>query len=327
MISLDKKILDPNSAVARRMIEYGKKDELFIIIPDKEKKIFDLSQTVHVWSTGGNKLRQYFRLKKLGKKIINENNIKFITVQDPSFSGNVGRWLKKKTGATLEIQLHGDFYGSNFYRRNFKDRIGYFFFGEKNIKAADKIRVVSHRVEQSMLALGVDEHKIVIKPVPILENERLYYNEPIDVKSNFPGYDKRFLFSGRLEEVKNLSWLIEIFEIVVREYGRNFLLLVLGEGSEKNKLRAMVEEKQLQKNIKFKGWASNSQEYYPSVDCVLFPSLSEGYGLVPMEAVKVGAKIIMSDVGVANYELKPSEEVKIIPVSDREAWIKAILEV
>ena len=73
MISLDKKILEKDSRVAKRMIEYGKEDELFIVIPSKERKKFDLSDTVHVFSTGGNKIQQYFRLKKLGRKIIQKN--------------------------------------------------------------------------------------------------------------------------------------------------------------------------------------------------------------------------------------------------------------
>ena len=170
MLSLDKKILDKNSPVAKRMIEYGKLDELFIIIPDKQKKSLDLSETVHVESTGGGKIRQFFRLKKIGEKIIKENDIKFITVQDPSFSGNVGRWLKNKTGAILEIQLHGDFYGSDFYKNGVKDRIGYLFFGKRNIRAADKIRVVGERVRESLIKLGIDVGKIYIQPViPVKE--------------------------------------------------------------------------------------------------------------------------------------------------------------
>ena len=72
MISLDKKILDSQSQVAGRMREYGKNDEIFIIIPDREIKTIDLSPSVRVFSTGGNKLAQFFRLKALGNKIIKE---------------------------------------------------------------------------------------------------------------------------------------------------------------------------------------------------------------------------------------------------------------
>ena len=79
MVSLDKKILDKESIVAKRMIEYGKKDELFIIIPSKEKKSLDLSQTAHAQSTGGLKPIQFCRLLHLGKKII--HNSKFIILK------------------------------------------------------------------------------------------------------------------------------------------------------------------------------------------------------------------------------------------------------
>ena len=46
-----------------------------------------------------------------------------------------------------------------------------------------------------------------------------------------------------------------------------------------------------------------------------------------MEAHAAGCPVIMNDVGVANYELKPSEKIKISPVNDKEAWIKAIKSV
>ena len=50
----------------------------------------------------------------------------------------------------------------------------------------------------------------------------------------------------------------------------------------------------------------------------------QGYGMVPMEANMAGKKVIMSDVGVANYELKPSENVIILPIDYKERFINEI---
>lgn len=327
MISLDKQILDPESRVAQRMIERGKEDELFILIPASEKKEVALSETVHVWSTGGNKLQQYFRLKKMGLELLRKHEIKFITVQDPSFSGNIGRWLKNKTGATLEIQLHGDFYGSDFYKRTLKDFIGYHFFGKRNIHVADKIRVVSERIRKNIVNWGADSKKVYIRSVSYLVNGKLVTKEPFDFQSQYPGYEKYFVFVGRLEEVKGADWLIDIFREIIQRYGRKFLLLIVGEGSQKSLLRSLVEKKGLQKYVLFKGWTSQPAEFMATADCVVFPSQSEGYGLVPMEAHELGTPVIMNDVGVANYELQTSDKVKIIPVSDRDAWIQAMLSI
>ena len=313
MISLDKKIMDENSPVAARMIEYGKTDELFILIPDNKKQALNLSDTVYVESTGGNKIAQFFRLIKLGKKIIKANEIKAITVQDPFYLGKAGWLLKRKFKLDLEVQLHGDFFGSDYYKKEnpLKYRLGKFI-----IKRADSLRAVSERIKQSLIKIGIAENKIEIKPVKFDAEYIKNYQPKINLREKYPN-KKVFLFLGRLAPVKNVDFLQEIFKLIANQR-KDYLLLVVGGGDIK------VKESE---NIKVENWTNDPISYLKTADCVLFPSLSEGYGLVPMEAVAAGAKVIMSDVGVANYELKPSQTVKIIPLNDKPAWIEAILNV
>lgn len=119
--------------------------------------------------------------------------------------------------------------------------------------------------------------------------------------------------------------MIGVF-VQVLKASPNYLLLVVGTGSEKLKLENKVKSLGLTNNIKFEDWTSDSASYIKTADCVLFPSLSEGYGLVAMEAVAMGTKLVMNDVGVANFELKPSDKVKIISL-DKEVWVKEILSI
>ncbi len=327
MLSLDKKILDPESVVAKRMIEYGSENELFILIPHTKSVSFDLSPTVHVRSTGGNKWQQYGRLKKIGLELIKNFAIPFCTVQDPSFIGNIGRWLKKKTGITLEIQLHGDFYSSDFYKKKIKDYIGYFYFGKQNIKSADVVRVVNERVRQSVLKMGIDEKKIILRPIQVAISNLAQYDSLPSLQELFPGYAKRFLWLGRMEKVKNLDFLLEVFAELKHEHG-DWLLFLQGNGSERNRLMQRAVKLNLQHTVKFSdSWVEAPWKLIKTADCLLFPSKSEGYGLAVMEAAAVGTPVIMTDVGVANYELRPSEKVRIVPVDDKEAFIKEMLTI
>lgn len=335
MISLDKKILDPNSAVARRMVEYGKEIELFIIIPDKKKQTLDLSPAVHAQSTGGNKLLQFFNLKKIGKEIIGnwklsccEDGILFageignclITVQDPFFTGLAGVWLKRKTGIKLEVQMHGDFFSEYYKKQWFRQCLARWV-----VRRADKVRVVGERIKRSLSHLGVTEDKIIVRPVPI-DVEYIKNHQPkIDLHKKYPGYEKIFLVLGRLELVKNIFWLIKIFAEVVKQ--KNYLLLIVGNGQCLANLQSEICNLKLSSKIKFEPWTNDPYSYLKTADCILFSSLSEGYGMVPMEANAAGTTVIMNDVGVANFELKPSEKVRILPVNDKEMWIKAISEV
>ncbi len=322
MISLDKKILDPNSAVARRMVEYGKESELFIIIPSKEKKLFDLSPNVHVQSTGRkNKVMQFLSLKRIGNKLVKEYGIQAITTQDPFCTGLVGWLLKRKFKIKLEVQMHGDFLGDYYKKQWPRLRLAKFI-----LKRADKIRVVGERIKQSLIKFGVAESKIEVRPIFVNVEEIKNYQPKFNLHQKYPGYEKIFLVLGRLDPVKNIDWLVGVFGEVLK-LRKDLLLLVVGSGDNESDIRLHVTRYTLHENVKFESWTTDPISYLKTADCVLFPSLSEGYGLVAMEASVAGTPIIMSDVGVANYELKPSEKVKIIPISDREAWVKAILEI
>lgn len=326
MISLDKNILDVNSRAAERMRRYGRHDEIFIIIPATEKKKLDLSSSVHVFSTGGNKLTQCFKLKFLGGKIIKEQKIDFITTQDPFFTGLVGWWLSRKNGVPWESQVHGDFFGSDHYRRgSFQNRIRY-FLGKFLIKHADKIRVVGERVRGSLLKMEVAADKITVRPVFVNVNYIRNYQPRFNLREKYPDYEKIFLVLGRLDSIKNIVWLVNIFSEVVKQKP-NYLLLIVGDGVEKNKLIKQMDRLSLEKNIKFEGWTDDPYSYLKTADCLLFPSLSEGYGLVAMEAMAADTPVIMSDVGVANYELKFGPEITIVPVGDKEGFVEAMLKI
>jgi len=321
MISLDRKILDPNSDAARRMVEYGRTDELFIIIPNREMEAFDLSSTVHVQSTGGNKLLQFCRLRKIGNKLIKNNNIQEITTQDPFFTGLVGWCLKKKFNLKLEVQMHGDFFNSYYQKQWIKLKIAKFV-----LKRADVIRVVGERVKHSLLDLGIRESKIILKSVPIDVEFIKNYQPKIDLHQKYPGYEKIFLVLGRLEQVKNIKWLVELFKEIIKQRN-NYLLLIVGGGAEEPNIKYQISNNKLKKNVILENWTDNPFDYLKTADCLLFPSLNEGYGLVAMEAFAAGTPVIMTDVGVANYELKPGPKVIIAPAGDKKEFLKAILEI
>lgn len=326
IISLDKNILDQKSRAAERMKQYGQRDEIFIIIPAEKELGFDLSSSVHVFSIGGNKLAQFFGLLILGRKIIKEQKIDLITAQDPFFIGLLGFWLKKKTSVPLEAQVHGDFYGSDYYRRSGFGNWFRYYLSRWVIRRADHLRVVSQRIKESLIRLGMLAEKIEVRPVVVNEEEIKNDQPKFDLYKKYPGCEKIFLVLGRLETVKNISWLIDVFSQVI-EKSPACLLLIVGTGSEKDKLVRKVERLGLTKNIKFEDWTDDPYSYLKTADCLLFPSLSEGYGLVVMEAMAAGTPVIMSEVGVAGYELKLGPKVTIVPVGDKEKFMAAILKI
>ncbi len=334
MISLDRKIIE-ESRVAQRMKEYGNKDKIFILIPGPTKKMnTSISENVKVEMISGSKFVQFFSLIWKGLQYVSSNDVTFITTQDPFFTGLVGLLIRFFSSVllkdiTLEVQLHGDFYSNSYYKKSIR-----YFLGKFVIKRADKIRVASKRARVSLenrTDLKIGKGKVRIKPVFIDERSFVDYGgEKNYLRKRYHTINtgKIFLWVGRMEPVKNLEFLLNIFVKAVKQWGHSdWLLVLVGEGSQRKELEDIVDKSGLlNTNIQFESWTEEPVKYYKSADCLVFPSLSEGYGQVPMEAYYSGCPVIMSDVGVANYELKPSDRVKILPFDER-AWIEAMSKI
>ena len=100
-------------------------------------------------------------------------------------------------------------------------------------------------------------------------------------------YQKKFIYIGRLSEVKNLPFLIKVFN-KLPEYS----LTIIGEGPDKIKLESMSEP-----NINFVGSVENKDlcQYFSKNNFLILPSLSEPWGLVVEESLYNGMPVIVSN--------------------------------
>ena len=110
-----------------------------------------------------------------------------------------------------------------------------------------------------------------------------YISKSLPLKS----YQKKFLYVGRLSEVKNLPFLIKVFN-KLPEYS----LTIIGEGPDKIKLESMSEP-----NINFVGSVENKElcHFFSKNNFLILPSFSEPWGLVVEEALYQGMPVIVSN--------------------------------
>lgn len=96
----------------------------------------------------------------------------------------------------------------------------------------------------------------------------------------------RFLYVGRLTEVKNLKFLIKVFNKL------GLPLTIAGKGEQKEELESMAKD-----NIKFLGFINNTslRDVYQQNDVFILPSSYEPWGLVVEEALYWGLPVIVSD--------------------------------
>ena len=318
-------MLQRDSAVALRMQKKGY-ESLTVLIPTKKAETVSLDALTTIIGTGGSNITQFIRLIRLGSEIAEEQDIDMITVQDPFFTALAGWWVKVfHKNAEFEIQLHGDFFGSDYWKRTFFGKIK-MLMAEFLLKRADKVRAASQRVAKSLSSF-VSEKRVKVEAVAVDRENIKSYEVKCDLHEIYGKDSKIFLSIGRIEAVKNISYLVQLFGEKVLPSNAKARLVIVGEGSDLAAVKSLVIKKKLEAVVHFEPWTDDVISYIKTADCLVLPSLSESYGRTVVESVAAGTPVVMHDVGVAGFEVKESETVRIVPVGDDYAFANEMIAV
>lgn len=125
------------------------------------------------------------------------------------------------------------------------------------------------------------------------------------------------LYVGTIEPRKNLLTLIQAYEeILKRTRHRPHLVLCGGRGWLYDEVFKLVEELRLSDMIKFTGYVPDVDlpALYSQAEIFVYPSLYEGFGLPPLEAMACGAPVVTSNtsslpevVGEAGLAVSPRD--------------------
>lgn len=110
----------------------------------------------------------------------------------------------------------------------------------------------------------------------------------------FFGQKKVIVACGRLEEQKNYKLMIRAFAKLVGQ-GADLYLVILGEGSLRNQLEIMIEALDVGDRVSLAGFQPEPRAFMAHCDLFWLTSWFEGFGVVLVEALSVGAPILSVD--------------------------------
>ena len=132
----------------------------------------------------------------------------------------------------------------------------------------------------------------------------------------------KILYVGRVSKEKNLPLLVRIFKSLSRQRD-DLNLVVVGEGPY---YAEMQQELQGTQTI-FTGYLTGDDlaAVYASCDLFLFPSTTDTFGNVVLEAQASGIPVIVSDVGGPRENVIPGETGLVVAATE-ESLTRAVLE-
>lgn len=168
-------------------------------------------------------------------------------------------------------------------------------------KRADKVIHISHFMYDIGKQFG---HDAVVIPIG-MDSSRFSptnYSEELTQKYKTDPATTILLTVCRLDPRKNLITLIEAVDIMVKKYVHpNIVLLIIGDGIERDLLTTAITARNLENYIKLLGRISDTElpSYFASSDIFVLPTLYETFGIVYTEAMASGLPVITCRVGSA----------------------------
>lgn len=187
----------------------------------------------------------------------------------------------------------------------FENYRGYLY--TKNVlRRADRIIAVSASTRQDLISifdLPMEKISVVHNA---LDGRFTAGHAPEEQKQLLERYqltDPFILYVGQIKPHKNIDRLIEAFAVLKSELGdnkkyRNLKLIIIGDAISKHPyLRLTVVRSGVQRDVRFLGFVPGRtlQVFYEAAVIFASPSLYEGFGLPPLEAMANGTPVVASN--------------------------------
>lgn len=325
MISTDRLIFTTGSEVRRRMLDYGELfEELHVIVFSQKSlghKKEQLTDNVFVYPTNSrSRLFYLWGSIQIGQVLLSAKGKWIISSQDPFETGLVAWWLKRKFKLKWQAQIHTDFLSSFFASESWLNwlrvKMARFL-----LPHADKIRVVSLRLKNSIMAWPLKTEPVVL-PIFIIPSAQKVCDPNLDLHQKYPQFSFIILMASRLTREKNFPLAFGAFAVACLDRP-NVGLIIVGQGPEKKHLQDLTRTFRAGSQIIFEDWQCDLSCYYQSADLFLLTSDYEGYGRTLVEAGLSGCPVLTTDVGLVG-ELANEQNSLICPVGDEECLAEKI---
>ena len=168
--------------------------------------------------------------------------------------------------------------------------------------------------------------KFQVIPNAVLDNVLITKSKE-SVNHKWYNNNKVFVITavGRLTNQKDFINLINAFELIAHSLN-SVRLVIIGDGEQKNILKSLVENLNLDSKVEFLGFQSNPYKFMKASNLFVMSSKWEGPGHVLIEALGLGCPVITTDCPIGPADsIQNGEFGELVEVGNTKALSEAIL--
>jgi glycosyltransferase involved in cell wall biosynthesis len=195
---------------------------------------------------------------------------------------------KNISGKPLVIHVHA----TEFDRSGGNVNPKVYAIEREGMELADKIIAVSNFTKNIITdKYGISRHKVTTVYNAV---EPVFHDKSIILKKR--KNEKIVTFLGRITQQKGPEYFIEAASLVLQKM-KNVRFVMAGSGDMMNAMIARIAELGISDNFYFTGFLEGDdvQKMFQLTDVFVMPSVSEPFGIVPLEAMQSEVPVIISN--------------------------------
>lgn len=230
-------------------------------------------------------------------------------------SNIIGIILKKICGVKFITTVHSDL----MYEFQGKKKFIYAKIEKLTLKYADFIIPVSNNLKEKL----IDRHGKEDEKIKLIYNGIGVDTSRVNVKKRDEKF--KFLFVGRLVEIKNVELLLQGLDYINKK-DKDFVCNIIGDGEDLEKLKNMTKDLGLDSKVRFLGYRNDIQEFMVKSNALILTSKMEGIPITIIEAFANKLPVISTAVGGILEMIVHGENGILFDLENKNEFNKVLLD-
>ncbi|MFA6338663.1 MAG: glycosyltransferase [Candidatus Paceibacterota bacterium] len=332
IITTDLNVLEEGSEKQKQILKYGTMLEILHVIVFTKKKsdysVKKIADNIWIYPTNSltpiNFIGDSIDIARINAVWKNRVQIDVVIGEDPFEAGFAAWQIARKSGRPLLLQVFTDFFTPKFYKKDFLNKIR-FWFAKFILSKADCVAVFSESMKEKIILNKINlKNKIEIFPSYTDMDSINKGPSNFDIHKKYPQFNFILIINPHSYLKEELEFTIKILKEVVKKHPRVGAIFI-GDNEKFNIIEKMLVENQLLMNVFIETNPVDVIPYYKTANAFFIPFTHEESESSLIEAVACGCPIVCCDSAITSKYVEDNVNGFVCNKDDDDCFKKSII--